>query len=101
MEKKLIKTICNIVEEYTDVSIEDIKSKNRREDIVDARFMIIYICYQKLGIATSVLCEYFAMTKQNVGYASNTFIDRTRERPYLGMAYKGVIQELKKISILS
>lgn len=100
MEKKLVKTICEIVSEYTDVTIEEIRGKNRREDIVDARFMSIYICFQKLGIATCVLCEYFSMTKQNISYAVGIFNDRKRERPYLGMAYKGVIQELKNNSII-
>lgn len=100
MEKKLVKHICEIVAEYTDVSTEDIKGKNRKEDIVDARFMSIYICSQKLGIATCVLCEYFSITKQNISYAVDTFNDRKRERPYLGMAYKSVIQELKNNSII-
>lgn len=100
MEKKLVKQICEIVAEYTDVSTDEIKGKNRREDIIDARFMAIYICSQKLGIATCVLCEYFSMTKQNISYAVETFLDRTRKRPYLGMAYKGVIQELKDHSTM-
>ncbi len=100
MEKKLIKSICEVVSEYTDVTIEEMRSKSRREDIVDARFMSIYICFQKLGIATCVLCEYFAMTKQNISYAVTTFNDRKRDKPYLGMAYKGVIQELKNNSII-
>ena len=100
MEKKLVKQICEIVAEYTDVSTDEIKGKNRREDIIDARFMAIYICSQKLGIATCVLCEYFSMTKQNISYAVETFLDRIRKRPYLGMAYKGVTQELKDHSII-
>lgn len=100
MEKKLVKQICEIVAEYTDVSTEEMRGKNRREDIIDARFMGIYICSYKLGIATCVLCEYFSMTKQNISYAVETFIERTRKRPYLGMAYKGVIQELKNNSII-
>lgn len=100
MEKKLVKQICEIVAEYTDVSTEEMRGKNRKEDIVDARFMSIYICSQKLGIATCVLCEYFSITKQNISYAVDTFNDRKRERPYLGMAYKSVIQELKNNSII-
>jgi hypothetical protein len=40
------------------------------------------------------------MTKQNISYAVGIFNDRKRERPYLGMAYKGVIQELKNNSII-
>ena len=43
MEKKLVKSICQIVSEYTDVTVEDMRGKSRREDIVDARFMSIYI----------------------------------------------------------
>lgn len=100
MEKKLIKSICEVVSEYTDVTIEEMRGKSRREDIVDARFMVIYICSHKLGIATSVLCECFQVTKQNISYAVGTFNDKKRERPYLGMAYKGVIQSLKNNSII-
>lgn len=100
MEKKLVKSICEVVSEYTDVTIEEIRGKSRREDIVDARFMAIYICSHKLGIATSVLCECFQITKQNISYVVGVFNDKKRERPYLGMAYKGVIQSLKKDAII-
>lgn len=100
MEKKIIQKIINIVSEYTDVTTEEMIGKSRREDIVDARFMAIYICSYKLCISTSVLCDYFSITKQNISYVVGTFNDKKRERPYLGMAYKGVIQELKKDAII-
>ena len=100
MEKKLVKKVNEVVSDCTDVPIADIISNSRREDVIDARYMAVYILTQKLGVSYNVICECYNVTKFSPRYIRDTFIDKTREKPYLAMAYRNAIKQLKNDGII-
>lgn len=100
MEKKSVNIINNTVSKYTDIEVQDILGKSRKEEIVDARFMAIYILFQRLNISCNTICECYGITKQAVSHAHTSFLDRTRNKLYLNIAFKNTLKELAELGII-
>lgn len=62
---KYLDQIIKIVSETTEVSIEDIKSKSRKESVSFARKLVIEFCY-RFGISTSAIADYLHRSQDGI-----------------------------------
>ena len=92
----IIKNTLDVISEYTNIPIDDILSKKRNEEIVDARFMAIYILNIKYDITYTILKKQFNMTKPGIWYAVKSFIERIKSKMYLKSTYFCVLNDIKE-----
>lgn len=83
---EIIADILNDVSVVMDVSEENILSKNRRQDVVDARHLAVMLMYRG-GICTSGIANIFGMTERNVRHIITTFEARVQLNKQLAKAY--------------
>lgn len=57
--------ILSIVSDITEISKEDIMSKSHKEDVVEARLLVIYFC-RKEGLLPSRIAQLMGMSHRNV-----------------------------------
>lgn len=91
----IVEKTLNTISQYTDISIDDILSKKRNEEVVEARFLAIYILRIKYNISYYHLKKYFNMTKPGICYAVKTFCDKINTHIYLKMAFNNILANIK------
>jgi len=62
---KYLDKIIEVVSETTEVSIDDIKSPSRKEDISFARKLFVELAY-RLGVPTSVIAKYLHRSQDGI-----------------------------------
>lgn len=65
-DKPHITRVLNIVSEVCKISPEQIKARSRKEGVVLARHLIIYICRKWHGRTTLELAKYFAFDHSTI-----------------------------------
>lgn len=94
-KKDLCEQIIALVADVTDVSLADIKSGNKRPDVVDARYLAIYVMLQQ-GVQIYRVAIFMGMTERNVYHVKERFDDRKDYGdPMLECYYKAVTAALK------
>ena len=86
MEEIFARTL-EVVSETTDVSSELILSKDRHEEVVDARCLLIFLLYAQ-GIYPSCISRKTGVSTRGVNYCTARFHDRLRSRNYLRNIYE-------------
>lgn len=94
-KKDLSEQIIALVSQVTEISVADIMSANKRPDVVDARYLAIYVMLQQ-GIRVYIVAQYMNMTERNVYHVKERFDDRkSYGDPLLEGYYKAVLKALK------
>lgn len=69
--------VIKVVTELVDVTDQEILGKSRREDIVDARWMVIYFMRMK-GYCTKDISMLINHPERTVNNATQLFLDRVK-----------------------
>ena len=69
--------VIKVVTELTDVTEQDILGRSRREDIVDARWMVIHFM-RMLGYDTKEISALTNHPERTVNNATQLFLDRVK-----------------------
>lgn len=64
-KRKIFAAVASAVSEVTEIPETDILSKCRREEVVDARFILVYLCIRQ-GLYPSQIAECLGQTQHNV-----------------------------------
>lgn len=69
--------VIKVVTELTEVSEDSILGKSREVEVVDARWMVIYLMREK-GFPTRQISTLIQHPERTVNHAINSFSDRVR-----------------------
>lgn len=94
-KKDLCEQIIVLVAKITEVPMADIMSCNKRSDVVDARYLAIYIMLEK-GVKVYHVAAYMNMTERNVYHVQERFNDRKDYGdPMIEHYYNSALEALK------
>lgn len=82
------------VEAVTEVYKDDILSKKRQEEIVDARCLFIYILHKHYGISKKRISNALGCTPSNVFYHVRCFESRKNQNFMFKTEYQIILQKL-------
>ena len=69
--------VIKVVTELTDVTEQDILGKSRVQEVVDARWMVIFLMKEK-GYLTEEIAEMIHHPERTVNHAAQMFPDRAK-----------------------
>ena len=72
---KIYKEVLRLVSEETEIPIDIIQSKSRLEDVVSARQMVAYFCYEA-RMSHSTIAQHLGITRQAVCQKIDTLTDK-------------------------
>lgn len=94
-KRELCEHIVALVAKITDVTVEQIMSTSRLPEIVDARYLAIYVML-KHHVKVNRIAEFMRMTRRNVYHVQERFSDRKDYGdPMLENYYNSVMDVLK------
>ena len=94
-KRELCEQIIALVAYESDLTVDEIKSRSRRPEIVDARYLAIYIMLEK-NVQINRVAEFMSMTERNIYHVKVRFDDRKRYGdPMIENYYDRVMQSLK------
>lgn len=76
MQKELLNEIVFIVSELTEISREDLLSRSRRSDIIEARCLLVYIL-RYLGVRPYKIAKLLSIPERSVYYSITSFSVRS------------------------
>lgn len=76
MQKELLDKIISIVTDLTEISREELLSRSRRSDIVEARCLLIYIL-RFLGVKPYKIAKLLDIPERSVYYSITSFSVRS------------------------
>lgn len=74
-KKEVCEQIIALVAKIADVNVDSIMSHARRPEIVDARYLAIYLMLKK-GVQVNRVAEFMSMSERNVYHVLERFDDR-------------------------
>lgn len=96
-KKDLCEQIIALVAEVTDVTAAEIMSGNKRPDVVDARYLAIYVMLHN-GVRIYRVAEFMSMSERNIYHVKERFDDRKDYGdPMLENYYNSVLKALKQV----
>lgn len=69
--------VMKVVTELTDVKESDILGKSRVQEVVDARWMVIYLMKEQ-GYSTQQIAPLMFRPERTINHAYNCFLDRVK-----------------------
>lgn len=94
-KREYCEQIIALVARITDLTVGDIKSHARRPEIVDARYLAVYVMLKK-GVQVNRVAEFMAMSERNVYHVMERFDDRKDYGdPMIEHYYNSVMEALK------
>lgn len=69
--------VIKVVSELMEVSEQDILGKSRESDVVDARWMVIYLMKEK-GYSTKQIAPLMCRPERTINHAAISFEDRAK-----------------------
>lgn len=78
----------------TEIPQEDILSKKRQEEIVDARCLFIYILHKHYGISKKRISDALGCTPSNIFYHVNCFDAKESQNFLFKNQYQIILQKL-------
>lgn len=92
---ELCEQIIALVAKIADLTVEDIKSSSRRPEVVDARYVAIYVMLQQ-GINVYRIARFMSMSERNICHVRERFQDRKDYGdPMIESYYNAVLKALK------
>ena len=83
MEEIFARTL-EVVSEVTEVPPETIVSKDKHEEAVDARYMLVYLLY-KHGLYPSAIARYTGLSVRTINTITSAFPQRLESRRMLAV----------------
>ena len=94
-KRELCEQIIALVAKVTDLTVDDIISHSRHPEIVDARYLAVFIMLKK-GIQVNRVAMFMSMTERNVYHVLERFDDRKDYGdPMIEQYYNSVLKALK------
>ena len=90
----------SIVSEATEIEVDDILSDCRREEVVEARALLVYVL-SKADFKPACTAHYLECTKGCVYYHLRGFDDRLRQSKMLEFYRAKTIQKLLKNNLIT
>lgn len=84
--KDIFSEVLFVVSNVTDIPRDIILSQSRREDIVDARHLLIYFLHAK-GVYIVQISSITAISMRHIAYILSNFDGRVKTRRLLRMNY--------------
>ena len=86
--------VIKVVTELTDVSDQEILGKSRKENVVDARWMVIYFM-RMMGYESKEIAKLINHPERTINNATQMFLDRVKySRNDLGNIFYSARQQL-------
>lgn len=82
--QELFARILKIVSEVTEVPPETIVSKDKHEETVDARYLLVYLLYRH-GLYPSAIARYTGLSVRTVNTVTSAFTQRLESRRMLAV----------------
>lgn len=92
---KIYKEVLCLVSEETEISPILIQSKSRHEDVVSARQMVAYFCYEA-GMPHNTIAQHLGITRQAVRQKIETINDKRMQKSF-EFNFKRIENEFAKI----
>lgn len=86
-KKEIFATIVCIVSDVTDISPEEILSSSHREDIVDARHLLVHFLHTYGGLYIAQIAPMTGFSTRHVAFILSSFDTRLRSRRLLRNNY--------------
>lgn len=94
-KREFCEQIIALVAKTTDLPVSDIMSHTRRPEIVDARYLAVYVMLKK-GVKVNRIAQFMSMTERNVYHVLERFDDRKDYGdPMIEQYYNSVLEMLK------
>lgn len=94
-KREFCEQIIALVAKVTDLTAGVIMSHSRRPEIVDARYLAVYVMLKK-GVQVNRVAEFMSMTERNVYHVMERFDDRKDYGdPMIEQYYDSVLKALK------
>lgn len=96
-KKDLCEQIIALVSKETEIAVEDIMSHDKRPDVVDARYLAVFIMLEK-GLPAYRVALLMNMTERNAYHVKERFEDRMRYGdPMIKQYYGSIRKALKQV----
>ena len=69
---KLLEQIISIVSDLTEISPDEIRSRSRRSDVTEARYLVIYLLRHQ-GVRTYKIAKMMGIPERSIYYAINAY----------------------------
>ena len=98
-KSEIFAEVLRVVSEMTEIEVDDILSDCRREDVVEARVLLIYVL-SKADFKPACIAHYLGCTRGSVYYHLNGFENRLRQNKMLEMYCSKTLQKLLKSNLI-
>ena len=88
-KSEIFAKILRLVSEETEISTSDILSGSKETDVVDARYLLVYLLHER-GFYPSQIALYVCKTKRSINYILSSFSDRFRAGKMLRIQYENI-----------
>ena len=96
-KREICEQIIALVSKVTEVPPSQIMSSCKRPDVVDARYLAIYLMHIQ-GIRAYHIAEFMSMTERNVYHIQERFEDRMKYGdPMVRNYYNSTVKALKQV----
>lgn len=93
----LCEQIIALVSKETEIAVSDIMSHDKRPDVVDARYLAVYLMLEK-GVPAYRVASLMNMSERNVYHVKERFEDRKDYGdPMLRQYYTSIRKALKQV----
>ncbi len=90
----IIKELLDAISDVTEIETEQILSKSRNEEIVNARCMLIYILNKKYHMTAKMISPYINQTYENILNQIKNFDTKIQHNNMLRIYYDIVMKKL-------
>lgn len=88
-KSEIFAEILRLVSEETEISTSDILSGSKETDVVDARYLLVYLLYER-GFYPSQIALHVSKTKRSINYILSGFSDRIQRGKMLRIQYENI-----------
>lgn len=94
---KLLEQIISIVSDLTEISPDEIRSRSRRSDVTEARYLVIYLLRHQ-GVRTYKIAKMMGIPERSIYYAINAYyIHSDEDGSMLKAWFRDAKTELQKL----
>lgn len=93
-KSEIFAKILRIVSEETEISTSDILSSSKEADVVDARYLLVYLLHER-GFYPSQIALHVCKTKRSINYILSSFSDRIQCGKILRIQYENIKKILR------
>ena len=94
-KSKIFTELLIVVSDVTEIKQDIIISPVRREEVVDARSLFIYILSDYYGFKPNSIADFLGCTPMNVHKHLNSFKNRLKNNQMLEIYYKLIINKVQ------